>query len=258
MKKTWIITKRELAAFFDSLIAYVMIILFLGLSGIFTWLVTTNIFVSQQASLATFFGVAFWSLFFFIPAITMRMIAEENRAGTIELLITKAVSDWEIVLGKFLACLILVLVALVCTLPYYITISQLGNIDDGAVLGGYLALILLSAAYISIGLFASSLTQNQIVAILLALLISVFFHFLFDAIGGAVSGFFGELFNYLSIRTHFDSMSRGVIDSRDIIYFVSIFWLGLVLGPGLASQVFWFFVAPLLNTPRHNVWVVSR
>ncbi|MEM9326247.1 MAG: ABC transporter permease subunit [Bacteroidota bacterium] len=239
MKKTWIITKRELSAFFDSLIAYVMIILFLGLSGIFTWLVTTNIFVSQQASLGTFFGVAFWSLFFFIPAITMRMIAEENRAGTIELLITKAVSDWQIVMGKFLACLILVLVALACTLPYYITISQLGNIDDGAVIGGYLALIMLSAAYISIGLFASSMTQNQIVAILLALLISVFFHFLFDAIGGALTGFMGDLFNYLSIRTHFDSMSRGVIDSRDIIYFLSIIALGLLFAQTMLSKRNW-------------------
>ncbi len=239
MNKTWIITKRELASFFDSLIAYVMIILFLGLSGIFTWLVSSNIFVSQQASMGTFFGVAFWSLFFFIPAITMRMIAEENRAGTIELLITKAVTDWQIVIGKFLACLILVLIALVCTLPYYVTISQLGNVDDGAVIGGYLGLTMLSAAYISIGLFASSMTQNQIVAILLALLISVFFHFLFDAIGGTLTGFFGELFNYLSIRTHFDSLSRGVIDSRDIIYFLSIIGLGLVFAQTMLSKRNW-------------------
>ncbi len=239
MNKTWIITKRELASFFDSLIAYVMIILFLGLSGIFTWLVSSNIFVSQQASMGTFFGVAFWSLFFFIPAITMRMIAEENRAGTIELLITKAVTDWQIVIGKFLACLILVMIALVCTLPYYVTISQLGNVDDGAVIGGYLGLTMLSAAYISIGLFASSMTQNQIVAILLALLISVFFHFLFDAIGGTLTGFFGELFNYLSIRTHFDSLSRGVIDSRDIIYFLSIIGLGLVFSQTMLSKRNW-------------------
>ncbi len=239
MKKTWIITKRELASFFDSLIAYVMIILFLGLSGIFTWLVTTNIFVGQQASLGTFFGVAFWSLFFFIPAITMRMIAEENKAGTIELLITKAVSDWQIVMGKFLACLILVAIALICTLPYYITISQLGNIDDGSVIGGYFGLLFLSACYISIGLFASSLTQNQIVSILLALLISVFFHFLFDVIGGAFTGFMGEVFNYLSIRAHFESLSRGVIDSRDIIYFLSIISLGLILSQVMLSKRNW-------------------
>lgn len=239
MMKIWIITKRELASFFDSLIAYVMIILFLGLSGIFTWLVTTNIFVSQQASLATFFGVAFWSLFFFIPAITMRMIAEENRAGTIELLITKAVSDGQIVIGKFLACLILVIIALACTLPYYVTISQLGNIDDGSVIGGYLGLIFLSASYISIGLFASSLTQNQIVAILLALLISVFFHFLFDVIGGAFTGSLGSLFNYLSIRAHYESLSRGVIDSRDLIYFLSIIVLGLLSAQVMLSKRNW-------------------
>ena len=239
MTKIWIITKRELASFFDSLIAYVMIILFLGLSGVFTWLVNSNIFVSGQAGLGTFFGVAFWSLFFFIPAITMRMIAEENKAGTIELLITKAVSDGQIVIGKFLACLILVLIALACTLPYYITISQLGNIDDGGVLGGYLGLILLSASYISLGLLASSLTQNQIVSFLVALFISAFFHFLFDAIGSSLSGFGGTLFNYLSIRTHFDSLIRGVIDSRDIIYFFSIIVLGLLVSQTLLSKRNW-------------------
>ena len=118
MSKVWIITKRELASFFDSLIAYVMIVLFLGLSGTFTWLVGTNVFLINQASMQVFYSIAFWSLFFFIPAITMRMIAEENRAGTIELLITKAVSDSQIVWGKFLACFILVIIALVCTLPY--------------------------------------------------------------------------------------------------------------------------------------------
>ncbi len=239
MTKIWIITRRELASFFDSLIAYVMIVLFLGLSGIFTWLVSTNIFVNQQASLGTFFGVAFWSLFFFIPAITMRMIAEENRAGTIELLITKAVSDGQIVIGKFLACFLLVVIALVCTLPYYFTISQLGNIDDGSVIGGYLGLMCLSACYISIGLFASSLTQNQIVSILLALLISVFFHFLFDVIGSALTGPMASFFNYLSIRSHFDSLSRGVIDSRDIVYFLSIIVLGLLLSQVMLSKRNW-------------------
>ena len=118
MNKVWIITRCELAWFFDSLTAYVMIILFLGLSGLFTWIVGSNVFMANQASLDVFFGIAFWSLFFFIPALTMKMIAEENRAGTIELLITKAVTDSQIVTGKFLACLILVALALACTLPY--------------------------------------------------------------------------------------------------------------------------------------------
>ncbi len=239
MNKIWIITRRELASFFDSLIAYVMIILFLGLSGTFTWLVGTNVFLRGQASMQVFFGIAFWSLFFFIPAITMRMIAEENRAGTIELLITKAVSDSQIVWGKFLASFLLVLIALACTLPYYITISQLGNIDDGAVIGGYLALMMLSASYISIGLFASSVTENQIVAFLMAIFIGIFFHMLFDVIAETVRGFFGELFNYLSMSSHFESMSRGVIDSRDLIYFGSIIALGLMLSQIMLSKRNW-------------------
>jgi len=228
MSKVWVITKRELSGFFDSLIAYVMIILFLGLSGSFTWLFGTNVFMLGQANLSVFYAIAYWSLFFFIPAITMRMIAEENKSGTIELLITKAVSDRQIVAGKFLACLILVLIALLCTVPYYFTISRLGNVDDGGVIGGYLGMILLAASYISIGLFASSLTQNQIVAFLIALFIGIFFQMLFDVIGSGLTGSLGQAFSFLSLRTHVDSLSRGVIDSRDIIYFLSIIFIGLI------------------------------
>ncbi len=239
MEKVWIITKRELSSFFDSLIAYVMIILFLGLSGTFTWLVGTNVFVSGQASMQIFFGIAFWSLFFFIPAITMRMIAEENKAGTIELLITKAVTDSQIVWGKFLACFLLVLIALVCTLPYYISIAQLGNIDDGAVIGGYFGLLLLSASYISIGLFSSSLTQNQIVAFLVALFIGIFFQLLFDVIGNSFTGSLGTIFNYLSMSSHFESISRGVVDSRDLIFFFSIIILGIISSQVMLSKRNW-------------------
>ena len=239
MGKIWIITRRELAAFFDSLIAYVMIVLFLGLSGIFTWLVGTNVFFIGQATMQVFFSIAFWSLFFFIPAITMRMIAEENRSGTIELLITKAVSDSQIVWGKFLACLILVAIALVSTLPYYVTISQLGNIDDGAVIGGYFGLLLLSASYISIGLFASSVTQNQIVAFLLSLTIGICFQMLFDVLGDSIRGNIGATLTYLSMSTHFESISRGVVDSRDLIYFLSIVVLGTVLSQAMISKRNW-------------------
>jgi ABC-2 type transport system permease protein len=239
MGKIWIITRRELAAFFDSLIAYVMIVLFLGLSGLFTWLVGTNVFFIGQATLQVFFSIAFWSLFFFIPAITMRMIAEENRSGTIELLITKAVSDSQIVWGKFLACLILVAIALTCTLPYYITISQLGNIDDGAVIGGYFGLLLLSASYISIGLFASSVTQNQIVAFLLSLTIGICFQMLFDVLGDSIRGNMGGILTYLSMSTHFESISRGVVDSRDLVYFLSIIVLGTVLSQAMISKRNW-------------------
>lgn len=239
MKKIFIITRRELASFFDSLTAYVMIILFLGLSGLFTWIVGSNVFVMGQASMAVFFNIAFWSLFFFIPAITMKMIAEENRAGTIELLITKAATDTQIIMGKFLASLLLVIIALACTVPYYITISRLGNIDDGSVIGGYLALVLMSSAYIAIGLFASSITTNQIVAFLTALFIGIFFHVLFDVLGDTISGVAGQVIGYMSTRAHFDSMSRGVIDSRDLIFFGSLIGMGLLLSQIMLSKRNW-------------------
>ena len=239
MKKTWIITKRELASFFDSLTAYVMVVLFLGLSGIFTWLVGSNIFVNNQANMGVFFGIAFWSLFFFIPALTMKMVAEENRLGTIELLTTKDITDGQIIRGKFFACLILILISLICTLPYYVTISQLGNIDDGAVIGGYVGLLFLSGSYVAIGLFASSITTNQIVAFLVALFIGIFFHLLFDVMGTSTLGILGSFFNYLSMRVHFDSISRGVVDSRDLVYFGSIITMGLYLAELMLSKRNW-------------------
>ena len=169
----------------------------------------------------------------------MRMLAEETRSGTIELLSTKAISDWQIVTGKFMACLLLVAIALVCTIPYYITVSQLGSVDHGAVIGGYFGLLFLSAGYISIGIFSSSLTNNQIVAFLLALFIGIFFHMLFDMVGFKLRGVAGEIFNYLSMRTHFDSLSRGVVDSRDIIYFVSIILFGLTFSQAMLSRRNW-------------------
>lgn len=209
--------------------AYIMIIAFLGFSGFFTWLFGSDIFFIKQASLQSFFAIAYWTLFFFIPALTMRQFAEENRAGTIELLMTKPVTDWQVVLGKFLSTLILILIALALTLPYYITVASLGPIDHGAVLTGYLGLILMSSAYISIGLFTSSLSNNQIVSYLLALFIGIFFQIIFSLLSSNFGGLAGEVLNYLSVSSHFDSISRGVIDSRDMIYFFSIIFLGLIL-----------------------------
>jgi ABC-2 type transport system permease protein len=229
MNKIWTISKRELHSFFDSLMAYVMIIMFLGFSGFFTWLFGSDVFFVQQASLQSFFGIAYWTLFFFIPALTMRQFAEENRSGTIELLLTKPISDWQVVLGKFLSTLILIIIALALTIPYYISVANLGPIDHGAVWSGYLGLILMSAAYISIGIFTSSISNNQIVGYLLALFIGIFFQIIFGILSGSLGGFFGKLLDYLSVSTHFESISRGVIDSKDIIFFLSIIFLGLVL-----------------------------
>ena len=239
MRSIWVITKRELASYFDSLIAYLMIIIFLILSGIFTWLYGSTIFLIGQADLQVFFGISYWTLFFFIPAITMRSLAEENRAGTIELLSTKAVSDWQIVVGKFLASVLLLVIALACTLPYYVSVAKLGEVDHGAVIGGYFGLLLMSAMYISIGIFSSSLTNNQIVAFLVALFIGSFFHILFQFMSSSSTGIIGNVMDYLSVRTHYESLSRGVIDTRDLIYFGSFILAGLVLSQTMLSKRNW-------------------
>jgi len=227
MKKTWIITKRELRSFFDSLMAYIMIVLFLGFSGFFTWIFGTDIFLINQASLQPFFGIAFWTLFFFIPAITMGLFAEERKSGTLELLVTKPVSDWQIITGKFFAAFLLICITLALTLPYYFTVAGIGKVDHGSVWMGYLGLLFLSACYISIGLFASSITSNQIVAFLVALFIGIFFQLIFRMAASGITGWLAGILNYLSLSTHFESMSRGVIDSKDILYFLSIIVLGL-------------------------------
>ncbi|MFK8104486.1 MAG: ABC transporter permease [Saprospiraceae bacterium] len=229
MNPSWIIAKRELGSFFDSLVAYILLIAFLGFSGFFTWFEGNDIFIRKEADLRVFFGAAFWTLFFFIPALTMRQLAEEKKTGTIELLLTKAVTSRQVVLGKFLACLMLVGIALLFTLPYYVTVAQIGTMDHGATICGYVGLLLMSAAYISIGLFASSITNNQIVAFLLALFIGIFFHFLFDVLSSSMTGWMGELFSTLSLSRHYDSITRGVVDTKDLIYFGSIIFLGIAL-----------------------------
>lgn len=229
MKAVWIICFRELRSFFDSLIAYILLVLFLGFSGFFTWMYGSDIFLIGQTTLRGFFSVAYWSLFFFIPALTMRLLAEEKKTGTIELLLTKSVSDRQVVLGKFLGSLLLVAIALLFTLPYVITLANLGNLDQGELICGYLALILMSAAYTGIGLFASSITNNQIVAFLSAITIGLLFHLIFEVLAGNTSGILSSVFSVLSLSSHYDSISRGVVDSRDVIYFLSVTTISLVL-----------------------------
>ncbi len=235
-KPIWIIAKKELNSFFDSLTAYILLIAFLGFSGFFTWITGSDIFMRKEADLEVFFSVSKWTLFFFIPAITMKMLAEENKSGTIELLMTKAITARQIVLGKFLACLLLIAIALLFTVSYYVTVSQIGNIDHGATLCGYLGLLLMSAAYIGIGLFASSITNNQIVAFLLALLIGVFFHFLFDMMSYNSGGFVAQLLSGLSVNRHFDSLAQGVLDTKDLLFFASLTLAGLFLSELFISK----------------------
>ncbi len=229
MHVSWVIAKKELQSYFDSLIAYILLILFLGFSGFFTWLFGSDVFMVGQASLQGFFGIAYWTLFFFTPALTMRLLAEEKKSGTIEMLLTKAVTDRQVVIGKFLAAFLLVVIALAFTLPYVFTLSSIGNIDAGEIRCGYAGLALLSAAYISIGIYASSLTNNQIVAFLLALSIGLFFHIIFEVLAGSFTGIPAQVFSTLSLNNHFQSISRGVVDTRDVIYFASLIFLGLFM-----------------------------
>lgn len=229
MRSIWIIAKRELSSFFDSLIAYIMLILFLGFSGFSTWLYGNDIFLLGQANLQAFFNTAYWTLFFFIPTLTMRLLAEEKKTGTLELLLTKAVTDRQVVIGKFLSTLLLVGIALLFTISYPITVGYLGKLDVGQVICGYIGLLFLSAAYIAIGLFASSVTNNQIVACLLALSIGLFFHLIFGILSRQFTGIAGQTLSFLSLTKHFESMSRGVVDSIDVIYFLSITFFGLFL-----------------------------
>jgi ABC-2 type transport system permease protein len=219
--------------------AYIMLVAFLGFSGFFTWISGADVFMVGQANMQSFFGIAYWTLFFFIPGLTMGLLAEETRSGTIELLLTKPIRDWQVVGGKFLSTLILIGIALAFTLPYYITIATLGPLDHGAVWTGYIGLILMSGSYISIGILASSISRNQIVAFLIALLIGIFFHIIFGVLAGNATGFFGNILNYLDLNSHFESISRGVLDTKDIIYFLSLIIFPLVLAESrLASRRF--------------------
>ncbi len=229
MYTIWIIAKRELATFFDSLIAYMILVLFLGFSGFFTWLYGNDIFLVGQTNLRVFFNIASWTLFFFIPAITMKMLAEEKKTGTLELLLTKAVTNRQLIIGKFLGSLLLVCIALVATLPYVITLANIGNLDNGGTLCGYLGLFLMSVTYTAIGIFASSITNNQIVAFMFALFIGLFFHIIFGVLANNFTGAIGQLFDTLNVQSHFESVSRGVIDSKNIVYFLSVTVLGLFL-----------------------------
>ena len=229
MQHIWTICKREINAFFDSLMAYIMLVVFLGISGLFTWLFGGNdIFFVGQASLGSFFGVAFWTLFFFIPAVTMRMVAEEERAGTLELLATKPLSHFQIVAGKWLAAWLLIAVSLALTLPYYLTVASLGPIDHGATVSGYLALLFVSAVYTSIGIFASSLTSNQIVAFIGSLFIAIFFHLLFGQMTTILPDFMADVVEFMSLNQHYQTMARGVIGISNIVYLVSLTLLGFL------------------------------
>ncbi|MDH3252128.1 MAG: ABC transporter permease [Ignavibacteria bacterium] len=219
------IYRRELRSYFNSPVAYVVILVFLIIIG---WFFTSNLFVMNIASLRIVFELVPIVFLFFVPAITMRLIAEERKSGTIELLTTKPVGDIEIILGKFFAAWTLLCAAVLPTLIYCITVMTMGDLDIGPVLAGYLGLVLMGGVYIGIGIFASSLTDNQIVAFILSFLI-VFVLFMLDKVLLYVPEGFASTLEFLSIDYHFSNIARGVIDSRDIIYFGSLLGFALLL-----------------------------
>ncbi len=220
---------KEINAFFSSLIGYIVVGTFLVLMGLLMWVFPEySIIDGNYASLETLFSVAPMVFMFLIPAVTMRTFAEEKQSGTIELLVTRPISDWQIVGGKFLACFMLVVFALVPTVLYYFSVHQLGapvgNIDSGGTIGSYIGLLFLAGAFVAIGIFASSLTSNQIVSFVLATFLSFFVYLAFGFLS-RLPVFFGktdDIVQALGIEYHYNSISRGALDTRDVVYFLSI------------------------------------
>jgi len=224
---------KEFNSFLNSLIAYIVIGVFLTAMGLLVWVFPdTSVLDYGYADMDTLFQLGPYVFIFLVPAITMRSFAEEKKAGTIELLLTKPVSDWDIILGKFFANFSLVLFALLPTILYYFSISMLGNppgnIDTPGIIGSYFGIAFLAAAFCSVGIFASSITSNQIVAFILA----AFFCFLiflgFDSISSL--GFWNTealTIKQLGVLYHYDSMRKGLIDTRDVVYFISVTFIML-------------------------------
>lgn len=219
--------KRELFSLLNSLMAYMTIGIFLLATGLLLWFFPdTSVLEYGYAELTGFFSLAPFLFLFLIPALTMRSFAEERREGTYILLATRPITDWQIILGKYFACLVLLLFALLPTLCYYFTVSALGlprgNIDTGAVIGSYIGLFLLGAAFTGIGIFASSLTKNQVIAFAVAVFLCFIAYMGFDALSQLFTlSYLEGIFLAFSVNEHYQSMSRGVLDTRDLVYFIS-------------------------------------
>jgi len=228
----WALFKKEISGFFSSLTGYLVIAVFLLLNSLFMWIVPGqfNVTGNGYATMDSLFAIAPWVFLFLVPAITMRMFSEEKRTGTLDLLYTRPVSELQIILAKFLASWVLVLSSLIPTLIYFWSVSRLGsppgNLDMGGTWGSYIGLLFLGGIYAAIGIFASSLTGNQIVAFILAVFLSFLMYLGFEFLSGiAESGSSEFLITRLGISYHYNSISRGVIDSRDMLYFAGVILL---------------------------------
>jgi len=219
------IYKKELKSYFTSPVAYIVIVVFLIITG---WFFTNTLFIANVVSLRSVLDIIPFILLFFIPAISMRTIAEEKKAGTIELLLTKPITDFDIVIGKFLATITLAALTFAPTLVYVISLKFLGPIDLGSIISAYIGLVLMCGIYIGIGIFASSMTENQVVAFIISFLI-IFVLFMLNKILIFIPAPLNSIFEYISSDYHFSSISRGVIDTRDLIYYFSGIYLMLLL-----------------------------
>lgn len=225
--------KRELFSLLNSLMAYITIGIFLLASGLLLWFFPeTSILEYGYAELTGFFSLAPFLFMFLVPAITMRSFAEERKEGTYVLLATKPLTDWQIILAKYFSCFVLILFSLVPTLIYYYTVYQLGlpagNVDTGAVTGSYIGLLLLGAAFTAIGVFASSVTSNQVIAFAVSVFICFIAYNGFDAMSKVFAlRYFENLLLALSVNEHYQSISRGVLDTRDLTYFITVILLFL-------------------------------
>lgn len=220
---------KEVSGFFSSLTGYIAATVFLVVIGLVMWVFpgSLNVLDSEYSTLETLFTIAPWVFLFLVPAITMKTFAEEKKNGTIELILTRPISDTNLVLGKFFASVLLVLIILIPSLIFYLSVfllgNPIGNIDTGGTWGSFIGLFFLASSYAAIGIFASSLTDNQIVSFIIALIISLFALWGFDSLA-SLSLFSGIKFTLVSfgINEHYSSMSRGVIDTRDLVYFVCL------------------------------------
>ncbi len=238
--------KKEIRTFLSSLIGYVVICVFLLITGLFMWIFPgdSNILDMGYANIDTLFFISPWVFMFLIPAVTMRSFAEEKRSGTIELLFTKPLTDTQIILAKYFAGLLLVIIALTPTLIYYFTVytygNPPGNIDSGGTWGSYIGLLLLAAGYVAIGIFASSITNNQIVSFLVAAMLCFFMYTGFQSLGSFdLFGSLDDTIMKLGIQDHYTSLSRGLLDSRDIIYFLALITIFILLTKTVLSSRKW-------------------
>ena len=225
MSPALVISRREIRTYFNSAVAYIVVTVFTVLTG---YLFFTQLFVEKQADMRGFFNLAPLMFCFFAPAITMRLLAEEKGSGTIELLITMPVRDWEVVVGKFLAALAFLAVMIGITGVYAISVAAIGPLDKGPALGGYLGLFLLGGTYAAIGLMASSFTRNQIVAFIVGFAIC-FALFLFGKLTQLMPESLQPIIAFLGADGHFDQLARGVIDTRDLFYYFGIMAVCLVV-----------------------------